>query len=48
MFSTWTEAADILNSANIDITPVLTHHFALEEFDKAFETARKAAAKLTK
>ena len=39
MFSTWTEAADILDSGNIDISPVITHHFSLEEFEKAFETA---------
>ncbi len=39
MFSTWTEAADILDSGRLDISPVLTHHFALEEFEKAFETA---------
>ncbi len=42
MFSTWTEAADILDSGNIDISPVLTHHFPLEEFEKAFETAHSA------
>jgi threonine 3-dehydrogenase len=39
MFSTWTEAADILDSGNIDISSVITHHFPLEEFGKAFETA---------
>ena len=40
MFSTWTEAADILNSGKIDISPVITHHFPLEEFEKAHEIAR--------
>ena len=39
MFSTWTEAADILDSGHIDIAPVITHHFSMEEFEKAFETA---------
>ncbi len=39
MFSTWTEAADLLDSGHLDISPVITHHFPLEEFEKAFETA---------
>ncbi len=43
MFSTWTEAVDILDSGKIDISPVITHHFPMEEFDKAFEIARSGS-----
>jgi threonine 3-dehydrogenase len=43
MFSTWTEAVDILDSGKIDISPVITHHFPMEEFNKAFEIARSGS-----
>ena len=44
MFGSWAEASDILDSGRIDIGPVITHHFPLERFDAAFETAASGKA----
>jgi threonine 3-dehydrogenase len=44
MFGSWAEASDILDSGKIDITPVITHHYPLERFDQAFETAASGKA----
>jgi threonine 3-dehydrogenase len=44
MFGSWAEASDILDSGKIDITPVITHHFPMEQFDRAFETAASGTA----
>ena len=44
MFGNWAEASDILDSGKIDISPVITHHYPLEKFDKAFETAASGKA----
>jgi threonine 3-dehydrogenase len=44
MFNSWAEAADILDSGKLDISPVITHRFPLEAFDEAFRTARSGAA----
>lgn len=37
MFSTWYKAARFLESGLLDVTPVITHQFNLEEFDKAMQ-----------
>jgi threonine 3-dehydrogenase len=44
MFGSWAEASDILDSGKIDISPVITHHYPLEKFDEAFETAASGKA----
>jgi threonine 3-dehydrogenase len=44
MFGSWANASDILDSGKIDITPVITHHYPLERFDHAFETAASGTA----
>ena len=44
MFGSWAEASDILDSGKIDITPVITHHVPMEQFDRAFETAASGTA----
>jgi len=47
MFDTWYTVANLLESKRIDISPVITHKFPLEEFEKGFELMmseeRKAA-----
>lgn len=47
MFDTWYRVAGLLESKRIDISPVITHKFPLEEFKKGFELMmseeRKAA-----
>lgn len=42
MFSNWAEASDIIDSGQIDLSPIITHHFPLEDFDNAFELAASA------
>ena len=37
MFETWYKMAALLQ-AGLDITPVITHHFPVQEFQKGFET----------
>lgn len=37
MFSTWFKAASYLRSKTLDLSPVITHKFKLEEFEKGFE-----------
>jgi threonine 3-dehydrogenase len=37
MFETWYKMAALLQ-AGLDITPVITHHFPIQEFQKGFET----------
>jgi len=36
MFETWYEMS-VLVAAGVDISPVITHRFAAEEFESAFE-----------
>jgi len=47
MFDTWYRVAGLLESKRIDISPVITHKFPLEEFEKGFKLMmspeRKAA-----
>lgn len=37
MFSTWYKAARFLESGLLDVTPVITHHFRLEDINQAME-----------
>lgn len=37
MFDTWYKTAALLSSGKLDITPVITHRFSLEEFEKGFD-----------
>lgn len=36
MFDTWKKARDLLQSGKLDIKPVITHHFQLIDFERAF------------
>jgi len=42
MWDTWWTAQSILLSGNIDIAPIITHYFDLQDYDKAFQTAESA------
>jgi threonine 3-dehydrogenase len=44
MFSTWAEASDIISSGKMDISPVITHYFRLEDFEDAFELGASGKA----
>ncbi|WP_345238896.1 L-threonine 3-dehydrogenase [Pontibacillus salipaludis] len=37
MFETWQQVSRLLQSKQVDVTPILTHHLPLEDFDKGFE-----------
>ncbi len=37
IFSTWYKAGNFLKSGRLDLSPVITHEFKLEEFEKGFE-----------
>ena len=37
MFATWFKAANFLRSKTLDLSPVITHNFKLEEYEKGFE-----------
>ena len=39
MFETWYKMASMIQSG-LDVTPVITHHFGVDEFQKGFETMR--------
>jgi len=39
MFATWYKVAALLG-AGLDVSPVITHRFSLDEFEKAMELAR--------
>jgi len=41
IWKTWQETKKLLDSGRLDITPVITHKFALEDFDKGFEAMNK-------
>jgi threonine 3-dehydrogenase len=43
MWDSWWTAQGILLSGKVDVTPVITHTFALDEYDKAFQTAESAS-----
>ena len=38
LWQTWYQARGLIRSGAVDLTPLVTHHFKMEEFDKAFET----------
>jgi len=40
MFRTWYEMAGILKSGNVDLRPLITHRFPLEDYVMAIETVR--------
>ncbi len=40
MFSTWRQVSQLLRSNVLDLSPVITHQFPLEEFEKGFELMR--------
>ena len=37
MFRTWETMSNLLASGTVDVTPVITHRFPLEEFEQAFQ-----------
>ncbi|GGE24747.1 L-threonine 3-dehydrogenase [Marinithermofilum abyssi] len=37
MYETWEQTAGFLNSGQVDLKPMITHRFSLEEFEKGFE-----------
>ncbi|WNF35376.1 L-threonine 3-dehydrogenase [Bacillaceae bacterium IKA-2] len=37
MYETWQQVSQLLKSGQVDLKPVITHHFKLEEFEKGFE-----------
>ncbi len=41
---TWHQMAGLMKSKLVDVTPVITHRFKLEEFDKAFEAIKSGGA----
>ena len=43
MWDTWWSAQSMLLSGQMDIAPVITHHFKLSDFEKAFEAAQSAS-----
>jgi threonine 3-dehydrogenase len=44
MFRTWQQTTTLLSTGRVDVTPVITHRFKLEEFDQAFATAASGHA----
>lgn len=43
MWDTWWTAQSMILSGKMDISPVITHRFDLEDYDKAFQLAESAA-----
>ena len=43
MFETWYKMASIIQSG-LDLTPIITHHFPLEDFQEGFDTMRSGAS----
>ena len=37
MFSTWHQTSRLLSSGRLDLEPIITHRFRLEEFEKGME-----------
>ena len=44
MFRTWQQTTTLLSTGRVDVTPVITHRFALDEFHEAFATAASGHA----
>ena len=43
MFETWYKMASLIQSG-LDLTPIITHHFKVDEFQKGFDTMRSGAS----
>ncbi|MCC9263231.1 L-threonine 3-dehydrogenase [Bacillus velezensis] len=41
MFETWRQVSHLLESGLVDLTPVITHQFPLEDFENGFDLMRK-------
>jgi threonine 3-dehydrogenase len=39
LFRTWQQTTTLLGSGMVDVSPVITHRFPLDEFEEAFEAA---------
>lgn len=44
LWETWYEARGLLRSGAVDLTPIVTHKFKMEEFEKAFATMASGAS----
>jgi threonine 3-dehydrogenase len=44
MFRTWQQTTTLLSTGRVDVTPVITHRFGLEQFDEAFRTTASGSA----
>ena len=38
LWQTWYQSRGLIRSGAVDLSPLVTHHFKMEEFDQAFET----------
>ena len=38
MFRTWQQTTTLLSTGRVDVTPVITHRFALSDYEEAFAT----------
>ncbi|RBM29086.1 L-threonine 3-dehydrogenase [Vibrio tarriae] len=43
MFETWYKMASLIQSG-LDISPVITHHFKVDDFQKGFDIMRSGAS----
>ena len=43
MWDSWWTAQGILLSGKVDVTPVITHTFGLDDYDRAIQTAESAS-----
>ncbi|MFG6148839.1 L-threonine 3-dehydrogenase [Halobacillus sp. B23F22_1] len=41
MYETWQQVSRLLNSGQVDVSPLITHHFPLEDFEKGFQLMNK-------
>ncbi|ADU30680.1 L-threonine 3-dehydrogenase [Evansella cellulosilytica] len=37
MYETWQQVSGLLSSGQVDVTPMITHHFSLEDYEKGFD-----------
>jgi threonine 3-dehydrogenase len=44
MFRTWQQTTTLLSTGRVDVSPVITHRFGLEDFAAAFETTASGAS----
>lgn len=44
MFRTWQQTTTLLSTGRVDVSPVITHRFALEDFEAAFETTASGSS----